>query len=271
MNSFQQVRGRFRSPATATADGSIFCSTCLKNQSLVARNLADYLPPPNDPTYAEYERLLPEYSQRLEERYPQVCADCSPRVTQRLREAGYTAKTDYLRQRLTGTNNSKFAYSRTQRPSLLAYGGWVGWCLAFLGQVFWHIAEISTHSSNVLVSIGEESRWRALDDQLLALGKAIAIKNTSLLASTSASIGIGCIWWNPTMFHDSHQGTANRWEFYKLQAILMAVRIIAIYYLQSESSNSLNASSVAAVHTIVLTFDLVVSMRYLFSKWKLMC
>jgi hypothetical protein len=46
------------------------------------------------------ERKYYKFRANLERQYPQVCEDCEPKVLDRMREAGRTARTDYLRGEL---------------------------------------------------------------------------------------------------------------------------------------------------------------------------
>jgi hypothetical protein len=88
-----------------------------------------------------------------------------------------------------------------------------------------------------------------------ALGPSAA---TSMLRS-SVGISIACLWWNPSLLHTSRLGNSNPWEFYKLQAILIAVRAFGIYFLLPDRISGIDAHTVAAIHAIALAFDLVVS------------
>ncbi|GME28086.1 hypothetical protein GTA08_BOTSDO01146 [Neofusicoccum parvum] len=121
------VPARSPSPNLSAPDRNLFCATCLKNQHLLTQTLASYLPPPSDPSYKAFERSYPEYRRNLERRYPPVCADCAPRVRERIQETSYTAKTDHLKRLLNRPrrNVDKRYYTGPTWQSVLVY--WAGW------------------------------------------------------------------------------------------------------------------------------------------------
>src|ERR1051326_65936 len=61
------------SPDLSPPDENLFCRQCLSNQQLYMQALASYLPPPDDPSYQQFDATYEEYKRNLEERYPQVC------------------------------------------------------------------------------------------------------------------------------------------------------------------------------------------------------
>ncbi|GAO48489.1 hypothetical protein SAICODRAFT_7492 [Saitoella complicata NRRL Y-17804] len=71
---------------------SPFCTTCTTNQALVSHTLASYLPSEDDPDYETYLSAYPAYKENLEERYPQICEMCAPKVRERLARNNYVAK-----------------------------------------------------------------------------------------------------------------------------------------------------------------------------------
>ena len=75
----------------------------------------------------------------------------------------------------------------------------------------------------------------------------------------STGLAVLCAWWNPSMLHTSRPGPSDQKEYYKLQIILLAVRIFGMSYLQSHNVAALDTSTVAALHTASLCFDVVVS------------
>lgn len=75
-------------PSSTPQDGDrfVFCHTCQTNQVLTLNMLADYLPSEDDPGYEAKLAQLPEYEASIATRYPPVCAQCAPRVQQRISE-----------------------------------------------------------------------------------------------------------------------------------------------------------------------------------------
>ncbi|EOD50092.1 hypothetical protein UCRNP2_3132 [Neofusicoccum parvum UCRNP2] len=135
------VPARSPSPNLSAPDRNLFCATCLKNQHLLTQTLASYLPPPSDPSYKAFERSYPEYRRNLERRYPPVCADCAPRVRERIQETSYTAKTDHLKRLLNRPrrNVDKRYYTGPTWQSVLVYwAGWFWWVSVAI-HLFWSV------------------------------------------------------------------------------------------------------------------------------------
>ncbi|CAK7219333.1 hypothetical protein SCUCBS95973_003784 [Sporothrix curviconia] len=144
--------GGFGSPgsvSSTTGHGSpgsgnaVFCKTCLKNQHLFISSLAQYFPSdPNHPDTPELERKYFRFRQGLEQRYPQVCADCEPRVLHRIREAGYTAKTDHLRRMVDYSRQV-----RLTRATPVDAASWIGrklWWAGLVFQILWQVGVIGS-------------------------------------------------------------------------------------------------------------------------------
>ncbi|KAH8145372.1 uncharacterized protein LAJ45_10655 [Morchella importuna] len=112
--------------ATATTDEKPFCRTCVNNQRVVTDAIAAYpLPPEDHPDYDEVVSVqFPKYRATLEERWPQVCARCAPRVNERIRTSNYQVKVASLGQMLARTS-----------------GGAV-WCYFHVLMIVWHGAAL---------------------------------------------------------------------------------------------------------------------------------
>ncbi len=145
-------------PSSNDPSHDIFCDTCLKNQRLFTTSLAQYLPDdPDSPDYALLEKKYYQFRNRLEERYPQICAECEPRVQQRIEQAAYTAKTDTLRRMIDQSRRAQ----QVKRTSGLDYVSLAGRCLWFSGlvlQLLWHVSTLRTLVPEDLL-ISESLEW----------------------------------------------------------------------------------------------------------------
>lgn len=65
---------------------SLFCRTCLANQTLVTNLLASYLPEEDEQLDDERMRAYPDYKRSLEERYPLACEACHARAMAHLQQ-----------------------------------------------------------------------------------------------------------------------------------------------------------------------------------------
>src|SRR5947208_3599249 len=91
------------------------------------------------PNFSAYESSYPQYRRNLEERYPQVCENCEPRVRERIRATGYAAKTDHLRRMMERTK-ARGRRKRTPgwRDVVLIFGK-MGWWVSLMGQLWWNL------------------------------------------------------------------------------------------------------------------------------------
>ena len=150
------------SPSSQDADSPIFCPTCLKNQHLYNASLAQYHieTDPAHPKYKEMERKYFEYRKNLEKRYPQVCEDCEPRVLERMKRAGRTAKTDYLRRLMDKSrarrsanrgNAITFSASLESISKFMWYMGLLGNCSG-ISRPWLHLPHITTRQCSTILS-----------------------------------------------------------------------------------------------------------------------
>ena len=222
------------SPELSQPMDSIFCSTCLKNQDLLARILADYLPDPSDPRYSEFERKLPAQRASLEARYPQVCHECQPRVQERLRLTGYAAKTDHLRRIAEATKQQKRAGNSNNGLALLCTLGSVCWWLAHLSQLLWHGVELRSLVSPHGLAFLYDKGFISFCIQIF--GPLNDCINHDVLPGpiglVSFALTICSLWWNPALPGASLRQTRGLKEFYKLQAILALARLLVWHFLE---------------------------------------
>lgn len=252
---------------TATFDGdgvagssNVFCATCLKNQHLFVSSLAQYFPPdPSHPDFAELERKYFRFRKSLERRYPQVCADCEPAVLERIRQAGYTAKTDHLERMVR--------YSRQVRvtqPTLLDHASRLGhwlWWLGLVFQVLWQLGVVGVLAPHLSASAsidgnGNRNGEQGFGDDAILENDAVVGKEPSAPAVTwsadvtfslalpllhwtaahvdrlrSLCIGatVASCWWNP-YFVQTVRGFTKPFigisTWYAYQAALVFVRIV---------------------------------------------
>ncbi|KAI9848183.1 MAG: hypothetical protein M1837_000857 [Sclerophora amabilis] len=238
---------------------SPFCATCLKNQHILTQTLANYLPAPGDPKYAEYESAYPSYRKTLEERYPQVCPNCEPRINDRLRAAGYLAKTDYLRRNIERTRSSGRRRTWDWRESLVLAGGF-GWAGSLIGQVIWHGMGVMVKQDCDGLGTGKEAvttieclqqgmLFRKTDEHCTAV--------TAPLANFAVLLAALTLWWN-NQLAKKIRGAKGRLvglnEFYKLQIVIFFTRVIAWQMLREGTSIDMGRSAMRGVHAFMVAF-----------------
>ncbi|KAG5992998.1 hypothetical protein E4U43_003608 [Claviceps pusilla] len=206
-----------------------FCQTCLKNQHLFTKSLAQYLPDdPSDPDYPELERNYYRYRRNLEKRYPQVCADCAEKVEARIRQAGYTAKTDHLR-RMMNLGRVRKTRTRTKLDWIHVLGKTL-WRSGFVLQILWHFVMI-THALQV-----SDNGMYDPDDQSTAAKVLLSLKRATeslpaadTLMRWSIWTGVMAVWWNPHFVQVNRGFTRHLLGFtqwYSFQGLIVFFRFI---------------------------------------------
>ena len=256
------------SPEPPQAEESLFCQTCLKNQHLLTQSLAEYYPSSDHPDYARYEREYPRYRKNLEDRYPQICEQCEPRVRARIQVTGYAAKTDHLRRMMEQTRGSGSNRQAWGWKSAAVAVGEVAWYLSLLGQFSWHLmnalrasddpdglkdAEASPSLSNCLLQ----------DLQNPSIAPACAEVYSSA-AGLALCLGLLSIWWNPRLkskFKPRRGRIIGVSEYYKLQVIFLAIRSAAWAVLTRTSSFDFDTTTAKGIHAFMLVFTILVSLQ----------
>ncbi|KAK4189859.1 integral inner nuclear membrane protein ima1 [Podospora australis] len=214
----------------APSDGNdpIFCNTCLKNQHLLSASLAQYLPDPDDPDYEEAERNLDRFRKTQERLYPQICADCEPKVRQRLEHAAYTAKTDALRRMID--RNSKIR--RKVEPSgwlelLDKLGRWL-WTSGLVLQLVWHVSVIhAIVSTRPDILLGRPAIKTIVDISNPLIHR---LPSAEWLVRWSAYSTVAGVWWNtrfPQVIRGftKHVSGIRRWYFCQSMAVVLRVAL----------------------------------------------
>ncbi|KAI9715959.1 MAG: hypothetical protein M1812_005593 [Candelaria pacifica] len=249
--------------ASPVVDETLFCSQCLQNQHFLTQSLASYLPPQNDPNYANYEISYPEYRASLEKRYPQVCAQCEPRVRAKIRASGYLAKTDHLRRMMEKTRGSgnRFNIKSWGWRDAVVLVGASAWWISFAGQILWNVmgVTVSLEGADGLRAEDNPGKIRACLDQLLQrrATEESCVLETTPIARVCLLLGMVSIWWNNRLFEKA-QGTGGRMvglsEYYKLQIFVLATRVVVWWALNNAESVGMSPVALKGAHGFMLAF-----------------
>ncbi|KAJ9642378.1 hypothetical protein H2199_004758 [Coniosporium tulheliwenetii] len=260
---FAQPVLRSTSPELSAPADNLFCSTCLKNQHILTTALASYLPPPSDPRYREFEDAAAEYRNKLERRYPQVCADCAPRVERRIRAAGYAAKTDHLRRMMAKTQGGGTRSGKgklTWRDVVLLLAG-VAWWTSLAGQLAWDLL-------GALVSLDRDVGLRPEDswvDVAACVWQAVRYKEverscfawSTYHAGVALALGVVSCWWNNKLrakLQEPSGRLGGLSEHLRLQAVVLIVRAASIWMLHEPEDVSLSLAVFRAAHLFMVVF-----------------
>ncbi len=228
----------------------------------MSQALASYLPPPDAPNYAEYVKAEDEYLKGLEERYPQVCKKCEPRVQERIRAAGYAAKTDHLRRMMDRTRGYGIQYRNASWSSPLVTLGGVGWFLSVAGQILWDgLSLFEPMEESFGLRDAQDPASGSVCLQQVMRGSGSISDCAELLHSAvglALLLGVLSSWWNPVLQETLRRkggravGTA---EFYQIQGMLLIVRCVTWWYLPGFD---LNVPKTKAAHLSLLVLAAIV-------------
>lgn len=239
-------------PVTET----VFCRKCLNNQHLFVASLAQYLPDdPNDPEYAVRERNYYRFRRNLEKRYPQVCADCEPKVRKQLEKSIYHAKADHLRRMLDRSAQARVLTTPTAVHRFHSAGKWL-WIISLLLQLLWHILLIQQALVAHSDEIGERS-WTILAARIFGLFTSY-LPTPARTMTWSFWTSALCIWWNPKWVEvykgfDQHLFGFKTYYFY--QALILLLKVPAyldIPMLPTSSASRITVQVIA--HASMATF-----------------
>ncbi|KAJ9138601.1 Integral inner nuclear membrane protein ima1 [Pleurostoma richardsiae] len=230
---------RTASPTSGDPSNVIFCDTCLKNQHLFTTSLAQYLPEdPSDPDYDELERKYYKFRRGLEQRYPQVCAACEPKVLGRIQQAGYTAKADHLRRMIDRSRKDR-THTTSPPLKLLNTLGSNLWTAGLISQLLSHFCTII---QLLLANVPVEDQlgplyWllRVTSPFVRLLPVADRIANWSILASVLG------VWWNPRFIQTvrgftKHIVGLSNWYAYQLMIAFIKIAFMRLVSLPSSQN-----------------------------------
>ncbi|KAL2808727.1 Ima1 N-terminal domain-containing protein [Aspergillus granulosus] len=259
------------SPGLESADfgltgTSLFCSQCVRNQHLFTSALASYFPSSDDPNYSAYERDYPKFRKNLEERYPQVCDKCEPRVRARIRQTGYEAKSDHLRRMMDRSKAGKAARKARQWNwrSLLVFVGAICYWASIAGQLAWDLTSALTvdepleDAGEIALSFPVGScLQKSLETYRLPRHCSVDLVPYAGFALVA---GIISLWWNPKL-RLKVEGRGGRFlglgEYYKVQLIIMVVRCAFWAVLRDPWSSGLDPTLPPALHSFMVLFTIL--------------
>jgi Ima1 N-terminal domain len=268
-------------PASQSLDPSPFCATCLRNQHLRTEVLANYMPEDLLETGAEYkayEANYPSYLKEVDERYPQVCAECEPKVRKIMSTRHHAVKADNLRRVMDRSKNrTRGQPLKTDwRELLILIGAFCYW--ASIGiQLIWNsmgalaaqgpeVEMRDEASSSVLFKYLQTSIWEQhIPRQLPGMCSVLVAP----LAGWSLVLGLASLWWNPQLKTKLYWRRARMTglnDYYKLQIIVNVARFVGWEILQDPDLFGIKSSIHWAIHLVM--FALTALVRLIFAIRK---
>ncbi|KXJ86733.1 Ima1 N-terminal domain-domain-containing protein [Microdochium bolleyi] len=241
---------------------SLFCATCLRNQHMLRSSLAQF-EWPEDTSGAEYLAREKKYHllrRDLEKRYPQVCAECEPRVEKRLHQASYTAQTDHLKRMITKTRSQRTEVKSWSTLDLLDIVGKWAWHASYLLQFTWHAVMLCGLLADSIAGGEDKTSWAAAGAQILRQATRTPLGSQRAL-SWAIKSGICSFPWNPRFKQSIRGFTAHimgfkQWYTYQLLALL--VRMVALSASQYAESHGITPSAQLGAQIFLTIFTIYV-------------
>ena len=209
---------------------------------------------------------FPEFHRGLEERYPQVCEDCEPRVRARINKTTYAAKTDHLRRMMERTREGRIVYRSSSWKSYIYFLGAVAWLASWAGQAVWNGIGIwvskEGHTYDGIREVDMSlSGSSCLQQVLQGSGLAPAcVELADRLAYFALILGFVSILWNPRLQESlARRGgqIVGKRDYYFLQIFLLGGRCASYMYLTRTADKS--DLVVEVIHASSLFLGLLVS------------
>ncbi|KAK1983768.1 Ima1 N-terminal domain-containing protein [Colletotrichum cereale] len=254
---------RSLSPDFTSPSQSIFCPTCLKNQHLFTSSLAQYLPEdPDHPEYAELEKNMYKFRRRLEQRYPQICAQCEPKVQAQLDQAGYTARTDHLRRMMDRSRKNRVAPKQLTSLDVAAkVGKWL-WLGGIACQYMWHVASLAV----VFARQMDEGPMRDPDAeytiaQRLSIALILLLPSPGRLITWSLWANVISVWWNPKfvqVFRGFSRHIIGLSHWYTFQGLILFTRFLAMRMTELKGGRAAEDSAQMSLHGLMAALMLAI-------------
>ncbi|EPY52124.1 integral inner nuclear membrane protein Ima1 [Schizosaccharomyces cryophilus OY26] len=246
---------------------SPFCENCLRNQLLVNRMLADFLPEHNHPDYKAYEAAFPKYKESLEEKFPIVCDKCYDPVHKQLEANNYEAKNHVLGQWLVQSKEKLYSTPSSSKNSFSV----TIWVLRGIGFLLFYSHAMGWHLYHSIIP----TFFPLFAQKILNQLSRFFLLSLSLSQGAMITwLGFFVIFWNPywlVLTRDSSTSLYGREQYIRSQLISILIRLTSVYILnlyefaiKAEYFRDANnvRSTISQIHTIlffVTIFFLIVS------------
>ncbi|KAL0470354.1 Ima1 N-terminal domain-containing protein [Neurospora intermedia] len=253
---------RATSPTVGSSSASVFCNKCLANQDKLRAVLAQYLPDPDDSEYEERCRNIYKFRRLQERLYPQMCAECEPRVQKKLGEAAYTAKTDVLLRMIERSNKQRQQVTGWSWLNVFdSLGRWLRTASLVL-QLLWHLSiMLMLFKAAIVTRLGETPNPWTLRAVNTCFWFFNLLPSTDRLSGWSLTTAILSVWWNPR-YPQLHRGFTKHitgfraWYMYQAILVFMRFWVRRLPILAGPEQAELNMP--AAAHVFWAGFTILV-------------
>jgi hypothetical protein len=232
----------------------IFCDTCQRNQTLFTNLLAEYLPDENDPAYSKYLDSYEDYKIELEDRYPQVCSDCLPRVQAQIRNANHVARADNLARIMEASKERRSTVQTSRQAWLLSIISLAKWTyiLSTATGLLWHAAGLimapdqgswADKTFSWDICIDQAFYVRSVDESCVLSPYIVNLMYYAIAADALT------MWWNPKLKDKTNSLTGRM----RRLTLLWAIRIVVVI---------LRLASVHHLKQVTIDYDTLKSFQY---------
>ena len=191
------------------------------------------------------------YIQGLEERYPQVCAQCRPRARDAIKRANYFTRTWNMMISMRKTKGGEYApvvQGRWWRNCLLRYGQ-VGRETSVFAQAGWHLLGarmVVMDDSELALGVEKPSNTESFPGAAIScVSQTFGARDVNPHCFVDATpwvfwiilLGVTTVWWNNKLrqkYLDRKPGRMKGTrDYYLLQLLALAIRGVAFRFLQS--------------------------------------
>jgi hypothetical protein len=229
----------------------------------MARTLREFEFPddPEGPEYAARVKSYRKWRRDIEERYPQMCAECEPKVQEQLQKAGYTAKTDHLKRMMDRTRAQRQQVKKRGPLDLIDVMGKWTWNLAFILQFAWHASVLCT------IFVRQERQGDAEHWAVFSLRDACKLvlelsPSSSHLIRWAIGLSFAAFVWNPR-FKQTIRGFTSHIlglrQWYTYQLVIVFIRCACLLVSQYDDSDGLPAMTQLGAHLVISTLMVYVS------------
>ena len=244
----------------SAAGDDVFCDTCQRNQTLLTNILAEYLPDEDHPQFEQFVASYDAYKSELEERYPQVCQTCLPRVQDQIRNAGYAAKADHLRRIMEKSDERRNTIQTSRQTWTLRFISLAKWTyiVSTLVGMLWHAFGVIM-APNESIWADETFRWdvcisQAVQVRLVDESCVLSQSITKLLQYALAA-DLLTIWWNPKLeiktisLMGRMHGLKSLWS---IRIAVLSLRIATLQYWKRAAIDHETLKSFQNTHLFML-------------------
>lgn len=262
---------RSSSPVMPPEPDTLFCNTCQRNQVLLNKTLAEYLPDEEDPAYDQYAASLDAYRTELELRYPQVCHACLPRVQDQIRAAGYAAKADNLRRIIAKSREHTRTAHTAQQTCTLTLIALAKWAYLFsvVVGVAWHAISLLAVPDDTVPD--QHAGWHTCPRQALFVRRVpqscIMSPSAIRLLQSALAADLLTVWWNPKLASKANSITGRMRGFKSLCSIRLAVLMLRMAGLFYWKRTVLDASTLKYFHGANLFLLAAITLSFTLT-WK---